>query len=310
MSRVALFGQISEINDHLYLSGSGVLRPDLKKGIEKLKQKGIDCIINVTVEEPMYYSDKIDCMKIRIEDSPYARLDQYFDVVDDKIRAVKDSGGKTLIHCVAGVSRSATLCIVYLMKYKHMNLRQAYHFVKSVRPIIRPNLGFWKQMIDYERKLRGSNSVSLVHVDNCPFPFPDVYSNELRRHIQSNPGPAHTDPSIMKQTHHQSHRTPASLPTSIGNGKATIIPVQIVGKRENFRPQMSSPAARSQSESGFVRALHSSALPWRAVAISPFLSPTMNRRSATAGPRYGRSSDSENGSLIGKLYGPGLFSAI
>jgi len=33
MSRVGLFGQISDINDHLFLSGAGVMRP------EKLKQK-------------------------------------------------------------------------------------------------------------------------------------------------------------------------------------------------------------------------------------------------------------------------------
>lgn len=36
-----------------------------------------------------------------------------------------------------------------------MSLRQAFHYVKSARPIIRPNLGFWQQMADYERKLRG-----------------------------------------------------------------------------------------------------------------------------------------------------------
>lgn len=46
MSRIGLFGQISEINDHLYLSGAGVLRP------EKLKQKKITCVINATTEEP------------------------------------------------------------------------------------------------------------------------------------------------------------------------------------------------------------------------------------------------------------------
>jgi hypothetical protein len=49
MSRVGLFGQISEINDHLYLSGAGVLRP------EKIRQKKITCVINVTTEEPNAY---------------------------------------------------------------------------------------------------------------------------------------------------------------------------------------------------------------------------------------------------------------
>jgi atypical dual specificity phosphatase len=173
MSRVGVFGQISEINDHLYLSGAGVLRP------EKLKQKKISCVVNATAEEPNAYLPGMDYLKIRIEDHPYARLDQYFDMVADKIRAVRDRGGRTLVHCMAGVSRSASLCIVYLVKYERMSLRQAYHYVKSARPIIRPNVGFWKQMVEYERKLRGHATVSMIRVDHCDMPIPDVYSNDL-----------------------------------------------------------------------------------------------------------------------------------
>uniref|UniRef100_A0A914R4J0 Uncharacterized protein n=1 Tax=Parascaris equorum TaxID=6256 RepID=A0A914R4J0_PAREQ len=49
MSRIGLFGQISVITEHLYLSGAGVLKP------EKLKQKQITCVINAAVEEPNTY---------------------------------------------------------------------------------------------------------------------------------------------------------------------------------------------------------------------------------------------------------------
>lgn len=58
MSRVGLFGQISEINDHLYLSGSQVLKP------EKLRQKNISCIVNATTEEPNAYLQGIDYVKV------------------------------------------------------------------------------------------------------------------------------------------------------------------------------------------------------------------------------------------------------
>jgi len=179
MSRVGIFGQISEINDHLFLSGAGVLKP------EKLREKKITCVINATTEEPNAYLPGIDYMKIRIEDNPHARLDNYFDVAADKIRSVKDRGGKTLVHCVAGVSRSASLCIVYLVKYERMTLRQAYHYVKSARPIIRPNVGFWKQMLDYEKRLRGHTSVSMVNTIHCDMPIPDVYSNDLKKYLMT-----------------------------------------------------------------------------------------------------------------------------
>uniref|UniRef100_A0A1I8AHL8 Dual specificity protein phosphatase 14 n=1 Tax=Steinernema glaseri TaxID=37863 RepID=A0A1I8AHL8_9BILA len=177
MSRVGIFGQISEINDHLFLSGAGVLQPD------KLRQKKITCVINATTEEPNAYLPGIDYLKIRVEDNPNARLDHYFDMVADKIRSVKERGGKTLVHCVAGVSRSASLCIVYLVKYERMTLRQAYHYVKAARPIVRPNVGFWRQMVDFEKRLRGHSSVSMVNTIHCDLPIPDVYSNDLKKYL-------------------------------------------------------------------------------------------------------------------------------
>lgn len=175
MSRVGSFGQISEINDHLFLSGAHVLKP------EAIKKKNISCIVNATVEEPGMYFAGLDYLKIRIDDNPFARLDAYFDVVADKIKATKDRGGRTLVHCVAGVSRSASLCIAYLMKYENMSLRQAYQHVKMARPIIRPNQGFWKQLIEYEKHLFGSNTVQMVPSRWGPDqPVPDVYSEEIK----------------------------------------------------------------------------------------------------------------------------------
>ncbi|MFH4976924.1 hypothetical protein AB6A40_003633 [Gnathostoma spinigerum] len=175
MSRRALLGEISEITDYLFLSGASELKPN------KLRRKRITSIINATTEEPNAYLAGIDYMKVAIEDSAFARIDQYFDIVADRIKMVKDRGGRTLVHCVAGVSRSATLCIVYLVKYEKMTLRRAYSFVKSARPIIRPNIGFWRQMIEYERHLRGTTSVSMVSTTACDQPIPDVYASELKQ---------------------------------------------------------------------------------------------------------------------------------
>nr|NGX33514.1 hypothetical protein [Candidatus Anoxychlamydiales bacterium] len=40
------------------------------------------------------------------------------------------------VHCTAGRSRSAMAVISYLVKYKKMDLTQAYRFVKSKRRIV------------------------------------------------------------------------------------------------------------------------------------------------------------------------------
>lgn len=90
-------------------------------------------------------------------------------------------GGKTLVHCVAGVSRSASICIAYLVKYHHMALDQAYKHVKRRRPVIHPNVGFWKQLIEYEHRLLGRNTVKLVQ---SPIGWiPDVYHHETKNMV-------------------------------------------------------------------------------------------------------------------------------
>lgn len=57
-------------------------------------------------------------MRVRLDDVPSSNLYPYFDPVADKIKEVASRGGRTLVHCMAGVSRSSSLCIAYLMKYK------------------------------------------------------------------------------------------------------------------------------------------------------------------------------------------------
>ncbi|KHJ82541.1 hypothetical protein OESDEN_17765 [Oesophagostomum dentatum] len=82
---------------------------------------------------------------------------------------------------MAGVSRSASLVMIYLVKHERMTLRQAYHYVKSARPVIRPNVGFWKQMVEFEKRLRGAASVTMVMTNQCDLPIPDIYVDDLKR---------------------------------------------------------------------------------------------------------------------------------
>jgi dual specificity MAP kinase phosphatase len=59
------------------------------------------------------------------------------------------SGGKVLIHCYAGVSRSATITIAYLMQELGMPYSEAMKYVKSKRYFINPNDGFRRQLLAF-----------------------------------------------------------------------------------------------------------------------------------------------------------------
>ena len=51
-----------------------------------------------------------------------------------------------LVHCYAGVSRSATIIIAYLMKIMKWDLNTAFDFVKHKRVVAKPNDGFMNQL--------------------------------------------------------------------------------------------------------------------------------------------------------------------
>lgn len=57
-----------------------------------------------------------------------------------------------LVHCMAGMSRSATIVCAYLLATTSMNTQEAISFVRSKRPIIQPNYGFEKQLRSWEAR--------------------------------------------------------------------------------------------------------------------------------------------------------------
>ncbi|MED6283326.1 Dual specificity protein phosphatase 14 [Characodon lateralis] len=169
----SLLGGIAQITPNLFLS-----RGNVASNRSLLLSKGITCVVNATIELPNFNWPHMEYVKVPLADMPHSPISLYFDSVADKIHSVGRKRGAVLVHCAAGVSRSASLCLAYLMKYQRVSLAEAHAWVKARRPVIRPNSGFWRQLIEYERMLFGRNSVKMVQT---PYGIiPDVYERDRR----------------------------------------------------------------------------------------------------------------------------------
>ncbi|KFB47441.1 hypothetical protein ZHAS_00015387 [Anopheles sinensis] len=83
-------------------------------------------------------------------DKPDQNLSQYFSVCNDFIHSARLKQGNVLIHCLAGMSRSVTVAVAYIMAVTPLNWKEALKVVRAGRSIANPNLGFQNQLQDFE----------------------------------------------------------------------------------------------------------------------------------------------------------------
>jgi len=86
------------------------------------------------------------------KDSPNFDFSVYFDECAQFIEDGRSAGG-VLIHCRAGISRSPTIVVAYMMKQFRMRYDEAIRVVTSKRSQALPNNGFREQLMQYEVKL-------------------------------------------------------------------------------------------------------------------------------------------------------------
>ncbi|XP_060695816.1 dual specificity protein phosphatase 16 isoform X1 [Hemiscyllium ocellatum] len=140
----------TRILPHLYL---GCQRDVLNR--ELMQQIDIGYVLNAsnTCPKPDFIPES-HFLRVPVNDSFCEKILPWLDKSVEFIEKAKASNGCVLVHCLAGISRSATIAIAYIMKRMDMSLDEAYRFVKEKRPTISPNFNFLGQLLDFEKKLK------------------------------------------------------------------------------------------------------------------------------------------------------------
>ncbi|XP_034721669.1 dual specificity protein phosphatase 18 [Etheostoma cragini] len=173
---------LSQITPTLFLSGA-----DAPLNAALMSQKRITLIVNATLSHASPAYPGVECLRVPVSDLPSARLGDHFDRVAERIHG--NRGGGTLVHCAVGMSRSPALVMAYLMRYRGVTLGQAHRWVQDRRPWVRLNAGFWEQLLQYERRLYGRNSVRVAPVQEPPPPPPRPTPAPPRSPLMSRPQP-------------------------------------------------------------------------------------------------------------------------
>lgn len=132
---------------------------------QTLSEHGITHIVNASASKN-WFPLKYQYCKIDIFDWPGADIQQHFPLTNQFIQQGLQSGGKVLVHCHAGVSRSATLVLAYLLEHHELSLQNALKLLKTARECICPNHGFLRQLKVFEEILEAKRSTRTFQVSD------------------------------------------------------------------------------------------------------------------------------------------------
>jgi protein-tyrosine phosphatase len=137
---------MSLVTEQLYIGN--ISNATNKKWLEYHK---ITHIVNTAVELNNYFPKNYTYLNLFLEDNPYQSLYKVFEKSYIFIQNAILNGGIVLVHCYAGISRSSSIVIYYLMKSQGWDCYWAYEYLKQQHPKTEPNMGFCKQLVDVSK---------------------------------------------------------------------------------------------------------------------------------------------------------------
>lgn len=150
--------------DNLYISNY-----QCAKSLPNLQKRGINRIVVCGNELKAHFPVEIEYLKFELDDTEDQMIRDCF---EEAYTFISSAPNCVLVHCYAGISRSSTIVISYLMKRYDMTYFDAEHFLRSKRRCIEPNDGFQRQLLEYDRWL-ASKRILTVSSTSIQLPSPN-----------------------------------------------------------------------------------------------------------------------------------------
>jgi len=112
----------------------------------------------VSGDSARFIEREFTVLRIPLRDDEDEDIEPYFFSAAAFIESAVANGGRCLVHCHAGQSRSCALVIAWLLLYKSFNLRDAIGLVQRSRPSAAPNAGYIGALCRLEERTCGSKS--------------------------------------------------------------------------------------------------------------------------------------------------------
>ncbi|CDW85488.1 dual specificity catalytic domain containing protein [Stylonychia lemnae] len=144
------YNEFQMIIPNLYLGGQ-----ISAMNVTKLQEQNIKRVLKVNgIESAFPFKNYgIELRVLDMDDMPDFDMIPFIDTATDYIYEAISNNQGCLVVCTAGISRSASIVISYLIKYKKMNYDQAFELTKKARVFVKPNPGFERQLKAYSVKM-------------------------------------------------------------------------------------------------------------------------------------------------------------
>ena len=126
---------------------------------ERLHRLGVTLIVQAVVNVVVRFPDQFKYHLVEVIDDPNADLLRRLPSAVTLIYETMKAGNSVLVFCDDGRSRSAAIIIAYLMYVKRQSYSSAFALLRLKREKVRPNFGFTKQLLLFEKELRLQNDL-------------------------------------------------------------------------------------------------------------------------------------------------------